>query len=148
VYLVWPSSIAFWPASQMCLGVGKSGSPAEKAGLQGGDRLIEIDGQPIRTLEDFVTVLRAHAVGELRWDVVLSDGPRLMLPERDPVPALRRIVAADSEQAILARDVTHIDLRVPNRATLRLSETGVLGLAALRDRAIERYKATTGAGDG
>ena len=50
------------------------GSPAEKAGLQGGDRLIEIDGQAVRTLEDFTAILKAHAVGDTLQVVVDRDG--------------------------------------------------------------------------
>ncbi len=40
------------------------GSPAEKAGLKGGDILIEFDGKPIQNLYDFTYALRAKKPGE------------------------------------------------------------------------------------
>jgi hypothetical protein len=41
-----------------------AGSPAAKAGLKGGDILIEFDGAPIRNLYDFTYALRAHKPGD------------------------------------------------------------------------------------
>jgi cell division protein FtsQ len=60
-------------------------------------------------------------MGERRWDVVLDRDQRLMLPEVNPVRALDRTLALDSAEDLLARDFTHLDLRNPERPTLRLS---------------------------
>lgn len=60
-------------------------------------------------------------MGERRWDVVLDRDQRLMLPETNPVRALDRTLALDSAEDLLARDFTHLDLRNPERPTLRLS---------------------------
>lgn len=73
-------------------------------------------------------------VGKRRWDVVLANAPRLMLPESDPVTALEQIIALDQAQDLLARDITHVDMRNPLRPTLRMA-----GQAAL---AMHRIKAT------
>ncbi len=40
------------------------GSPAEKAGLQKGDRITAIDGEKISDIEDFTAVLKSHAPGD------------------------------------------------------------------------------------
>ena len=61
-------------------------------------------------------------VGERRWDIVLDDGPRILLPETEPVPALAQVLALDAAQDLLARGVTHVDMRDPRRPTLRLTQ--------------------------
>ena len=60
-------------------------------------------------------------VGERRWDLVLDEGPTILLPETEPVLALQQVLALDSTDDLLARDVTHIDMRDPRRPTLRLT---------------------------
>lgn len=59
-------------------------------------------------------------VGERRWDVVLQQGQRIMLPADDPLPALERIIAIDRAQDVLGRDAVVIDLRAEGRPTVRL----------------------------
>ncbi len=59
-------------------------------------------------------------VGDRRWDVVLDRGQRILLPEDDPVLALQRVIALDSAQDMMARDITLVDVRNPQRPTLRL----------------------------
>jgi cell division protein FtsQ len=69
--------------------------------------------------EDLVGFTR---VGMRRWDVVLTEGRRIALPEAGPVAALDRMLALDAAQEVLGRDVRLVDLRLPGRPTLRLSE--------------------------
>jgi cell division protein FtsQ len=71
--------------------------------------------------------------GERRWDVVLTRDQRILLPASEPVPALDYLLALDEANDLLARDVTHVDLRLPDRPTLRLSEAAVAELARIRD---------------
>ena len=59
-------------------------------------------------------------VGERRWDLVLADGPTIMLPEAEPVAALEQVLALDAAEDLLARAVSHVDMRDPRRPTLRL----------------------------
>ncbi|MGR3436048.1 MAG: cell division protein FtsQ/DivIB [Shimia sp.] len=79
-------------------------------------------------------------VGERRWDVVLTGGQRLLLPEADPVPALERAIVLDGAQDLLARDISAIDLRNPETPTLRLRPGAqaelrrIRGLPPLQDR--------------
>jgi hypothetical protein len=42
----------------------RAGSPAEKAGLRGGDVLVELGGVALRTLDDLTFALRAHRPGD------------------------------------------------------------------------------------
>jgi cell division protein FtsQ len=62
-------------------------------------------------------------IGERRWDVVLDDGPTILLPETEPMLALQQVLALDEAQDLLARHVTHVDMRDPRRPTLRLGPT-------------------------
>lgn len=73
-------------------------------------------------------------VGQRRWDIVLDRGQRIMLPEENPVSALEQVLALDHAQDLLARDITHIDMRNPARPTLRLAAPAVEELHMIRSR--------------
>ena len=64
-------------------------------------------------------------IGERRWDVALDRGLRIMLPESDPVPALERVLALDAAEDLLARDLVAVDMRLPDRPTLRMAPTAL-----------------------
>jgi cell division protein FtsQ len=71
-------------------------------------------------MRDFV---RASVfVGERRWNLRLKNGIDVRLPETDVAPALERLVALDQEKNLITRDIVAIDLRLPDRVTVRLSE--------------------------
>lgn len=55
----------------------REGSPAAKAGLKGGDILIEFDAKPIRNLYDYTYALRARKPGDEVKVKVLRDGKPL-----------------------------------------------------------------------
>jgi hypothetical protein len=55
----------------------REGSPAGKAGLKGGDILVEFDGKPIQNLYDFTYALRSKKPGETVKVKVLRDGKPL-----------------------------------------------------------------------
>ena len=74
-------------------------------------------------------------MGERRWDVVLDRAQRIMLPEVAAVQALQRVIAMDQAVEMLDRDLMAVDLRLPNRPTLRMTDGAVREL--LRIRAIE-----------
>ena len=64
-------------------------------------------------------------VGERRWDMVLRDGQRILLPEVGAVQALERVIAINQAQDLLARDLAVVDMRLPERPTLRIAERSV-----------------------
>lgn len=76
-------------------------------------------------------------VGERRWDMVLEAGKLIQLPENDPIAALEQVLALDQAQDLIARDVTHIDMRNPRRPTLRLAEPAVAELRRIRSLSLE-----------
>lgn len=74
-------------------------------------------------------------MGERRWDVVLDREQRILLPEIEAVQALERVIAMDQAVDMLERDLVAVDLRLPNRPTLRMTDGAVQEL--IRIRAIE-----------
>ena len=55
----------------------RSASPAEKAGLRGGDRIVEFDGASIANLEEYAGLLYATRPGQRVEIVAIRDGDRL-----------------------------------------------------------------------
>ena len=60
-------------------------------------------------------------IGERRWDIVLDRDQRILLPEKNPVRALERLLALDHVQDIMNRDLLAVDLRNDHRPVLRLT---------------------------
>ena len=57
----------------------RGGSPAERAGLKGGDVIVELGGQKIANIYDYTYALDAVKIGQPVDIVVLRDGQRVML---------------------------------------------------------------------
>jgi cell division protein FtsQ len=75
-------------------------------------------------------------VGERRWNLRLKSGVDVRLPETDIAPALERLVALDKEKNLTTRDIVAIDLRLPDRVTVRLSEAAAQArIDAAKDKA-------------
>ena len=60
-------------------------------------------------------------MGERRWDVMLDHDQRILLPETDPVAALEQVIELDQAEHLFAHDITAVDMRLPDRPTIRLS---------------------------
>jgi cell division protein FtsQ len=72
---------------------------------------------------DIRSALRASVlVAERRWNLRLTNGMDVRLPEGDLPGALDRLVKLDREKKLLSRDLTSIDLRLSDRVTVRLSD--------------------------
>lgn len=65
-----------------------------------------------------------NRLGLRRWDVILDRGQIIQLPEDDALAALDRILALNSTQKILERDLRVIDMRDAQRTIIRLSQGG------------------------
>ncbi len=61
-------------------------------------------------------------VAERRWNVVLGNGVEILLPEAQPEAALTRLAEIDAASGILNRDIVAVDLRLPEKLVVRLSE--------------------------
>ncbi len=72
-------------------------------------------------------------IAERRWNLRLKNGIDIRLPESDIERAFDVLVKLDHEKKLLSRDITAIDLRLPDRVTVRLSD----GAAQARDEALK-----------
>ncbi|MFZ0527159.1 MAG: cell division protein FtsQ/DivIB [Xanthobacteraceae bacterium] len=96
---------------------------------QAKDFLAIVDRYP-----DIRSALRASLlVADRRWDLRLTNGINVQLPESDVPAALDRLVALDRDKKLLSRDIAAVDLRLPDRVTVRLSDAA----AAARNEALK-----------
>jgi cell division protein FtsQ len=61
-------------------------------------------------------------IGERRWNLRLKDGLDIRLPENDVGNALAALSRMDREDRLFSRDVVAVDMRLPDRLTVQLSE--------------------------
>ena len=82
---------------------------------------------------DFLALLarypRVHSVtkaaifvGERRWNLRLKDGLDIRLPENDVGEALATLSTLDKEDRLFSRDIVAVDMRLPDRLTVQLSD--------------------------
>jgi cell division protein FtsQ len=102
--------------------------------------------------KEFLDLLAKHAhirvqvkavifVGERRWNLRLADGIDVRLPEKDVDAALATLTRLDKDEKLFSRDITAIDLRLPDRLTVRLSEDAAKARAdMLKDKDKARKK--------
>lgn len=64
-------------------------------------------------------------VADRRWDILLENGVRIMLPENEPMRALAEVEKMDSEKQLLSRDIAAVDLRLDDRVTVQLTPSGM-----------------------
>jgi cell division protein FtsQ len=69
-------------------------------------------------------------MGERRWDMVLDNDQRILLPSDRPVQALERVIALHQAQEMLDRDIAVVDMRLGDRPTLRLNPPALATLRA------------------
>jgi cell division protein FtsQ len=93
---------------------------------------------------DFLTVMdrypalqeqvRAYVlVADRRWNLKLKNGIDVRLPEANPAEAIDLLLALDRDKKLLSRDITAVDLRLPDRVAVRLSDAA----AAAREEALK-----------
>lgn len=61
-------------------------------------------------------------VGARRWDVLLDRNQRIMLPGSGAAQALERVIAMDQAYDMFSRDILAVDMRLPRRPTLRMTQ--------------------------
>jgi cell division protein FtsQ len=83
--------------------------------------------------KDFLTLLGRYPqvrsqtkavilVGERRWNLRLKDGLDIRLPENDVGNALASLSKLDKDDRLFSRDIVAIDMRLPDRLTVQLSD--------------------------
>lgn len=77
-----------------------------------------IDKYPAVRSQLYASVL----IAERRWSLSLKNGIEVKLPESEIESALDTLVELDRDKKLLSRDIVAIDLRLPDRVTVKLSE--------------------------
>jgi cell division protein FtsQ len=108
------------------------------AGAHAKEFLAILDKYPLVRKQLHAAVL----VAERRWNIVLANGISVRLPEDDVDGALDRLIQLDRDKKLLSRDITAIDLRLPDRLTVRLSDEAY----AARQEALKGQKTKKKAG--
>jgi len=104
------------------------GAGAEKSAKE---HLALLDSHP--RLRDLVRA--SILVGERRWNLRLKNGLEMRLPETGVAAALEQLIALDREKHLLTRDIVMVDLRLPDRVTVRLSDAAAAArIEALKDK--------------
>jgi cell division protein FtsQ len=103
-----------------------------------------------RQAKDFLALLdrypaiRDHVrasilVAERRWNLKLKNGIDVRLPETGVEQALEMLVGLDRDKHLITRDIAAIDLRLPDRVTVRLSDAAAQAReGVLRDKKAKR----------
>ncbi|GEO83788.1 MULTISPECIES: cell division protein FtsQ/DivIB [Alphaproteobacteria] len=70
-----------------------------------------------------------------RWDIHLDNGVVVKLPEEGIAVALEKLSRLDAEEQLLSRDITAVDLRLPDRTAIQLTpEAQARRLVKLEER--------------
>lgn len=90
-------------------------------------------------MDIFNRVETASWIGNRRWDLILKNGIKIMLPETDMRQAWTSLVTLEKQEKLLARNILAIDFRIKNKTVIRLTPD-----EALRRRLLAK---TGGAGE-
>ncbi|WP_253591412.1 cell division protein FtsQ/DivIB [Bradyrhizobium elkanii] len=82
-------------------------------------------------------------VGERRWNLRLKDGLDVRLPENDVGNALAALSRLDKDEKLFSRDIVAVDMRLPDRLIVQLSEDA----GKARDELFKDKKSKKKAGD-
>jgi cell division protein FtsQ len=103
---------------------------------QASDLLAVLDRYPEIRAQVRASVL----VAERRWNLRLVSGIDVRMPESDVARALDQLVALERDKKLLSRDIVAVDLRLPDRVTVRLSDAA----AQAREEAFKDKKKKKG----
>jgi cell division protein FtsQ len=81
-------------------------------------------------------VVAAIRVGERRWDLCMTSGATVQLPEGAEPQALGKLAELQTAKALLDRPLQEIDLRLPDRLRLRPMTDGPCGQRADQSRTV------------
>ena len=123
--------LALWQRQQQLYLVNRDGKVIETDNLQKYAKLLVIVGDEApqhagKLLEMLASepdlqhqVTAAVFVGERRWNLRLNGNVDVKLPEEDPAGAWHRLAALQRQHQLLDKDITIVDLRLPNQVVVR-----------------------------
>ncbi len=131
VRLIERRPMALWQQKSKLILVDRFGVVIQRRGLKRFSHLPIIVGKDAPAYaEAMIDILKTQPgiyqrvaaivrVGQRRWNLRLDNGIDIQLPETGVRGALIRLVKANRRQKLLSRDVTMIDLRLPDRLVVR-----------------------------
>ncbi len=134
VTLVERRAAAIWQRGGRFVLVDPDGAVIGSDGLDryGHLKVIVGDNAPTKTRDLMAVLANAPAisdrvqaavwVSDRRWNLRLSNGVDVRLPEEDPAAALARLANLDADHGIIDRNIKAIDLRLPDRLIVRMGE--------------------------
>lgn len=72
-------------------------------------------------------------VGDRRWNLRLENGVDVKLPETGVAAALAGLTNYDAQYKVLSRDIVAVDLRLPDRVSVELTENAASGTGIATD---------------
>lgn len=69
-----------------------------------------------------------------RWDILLDNAITVKLPEEGVRDALVQLLVFDEEKSILSKDLVSVDMRLPDRLVMRLSDEAMVNRKATLQR--------------
>jgi len=115
------------------------GKGAERAG----GRFLDL----IKRYPDIARNVEASVlVADRRWNLHFKGGIEVLLSEEQPEQALNALAELDRSKQLLSRDIVTVDLRLPDRVTVRLSDAAAAGRDEALKAAAEKNKKKNGKG--
>jgi cell division protein FtsQ len=121
-------------------------------GSRFGNLPLVVGGGAARAARDFLDVVGRYPivrdnveasvfVAERRWNLRLKSGLEVKLPDTGAEQALQTLVALDRDKKLLSRDLTVVDLRLPDRVIVRLSDEAAAARAEQVKEMLKKEKA-------
>ena len=126
---IWQQRGKYFPLDTNGTAVKTSSKGLENLPLVVGKDAPEFTPELISILSSQPSLLKrtkaAVRVGNRRWDVILDDvdkGISISLPENNPLGAWARLAQLEKNHGLLKRKLTMVDLRLPDKLTVRLDD--------------------------
>lgn len=129
--LVEKTPVAVWRIDGVSFAIDAQGNKLvslERGGIDGlplviGDGAADDAAALFLALEPYAVLqqdlLAASRIGDRRWDLIYTNGLRIMLPEQDIDQALAQIVQLNDDKQLLARDIEILDVRLKDFIAVR-----------------------------
>ncbi len=79
-------------------------------------------------------------ISERRWTIKMTNGIDVKLPESRPVEALRQFEKLNREAQIMTKDIIAVDMRIPGRVAVRLSEESAAARREYFEKTLPKVK--------
>ncbi|MEC9367591.1 MAG: cell division protein FtsQ/DivIB [Pseudomonadota bacterium] len=125
-YAVWQHNGSLYLVDEDGLGIAPLSSPRPDLPFIVGDGAPKAVKPLFATLTswpEFARRVKASVrVAERRWNLQLDNGIEIRLPENNIENALAKLSELDREHKVLSNSIASVDLRIPGRVTVRLTD--------------------------